>query len=343
MSCPEAEAYLSLSVEDELDNLRSAHLDEHLAGCESCRALEAELTAERLWILENSVQAPALSPSFASKVCGEIRRENLHRSPFTRWLRKAGKWSGIAAAGVLLALVTFGFFGGGASPGPGTDLTAGNAAGSAAFERGFERGSERGPGRATDSILNDPGATLVSFTTADGPNTSAGELEAAHQLPSCSPDSPEGYAICGPAETPASILPASTLPASTLPASTTLSGSEKDLGAELVATAPEVSPAPEPINTLSASFSRLAAGRLDVGQLFGLFARRYENMKMPLAKPVNQDDPCLDDLNDDGKVDGGDVAYGCLLLLEAKPVAPYSDSEDESGETPDCDNREPCV
>ena len=66
-------------------------------------------------------------------------------------------------------------------------------------------------------------------------------------------------------------------------------------------------------------------------------------MKMPLAKPVNREDPCLDDLNDDGKVDGGDVAYGCLLLLEAKPVAPYSDSEDESGETPDCDNREPCV
>lgn len=329
MSCPEAEAYLSLSVENELDHLRSAHLDEHLTGCESCRTLEAELTAERLWILENSVQAPALSASFASKVCGEIRRESLHRSPFTRWLRKAGQWSGIAAAGVLLALVTFGFFDDGASPEPGTDLAAGNAAGSAASERG----SERGFGRGTDSTLNAPGATLVSFTTADGPNTSTGGLETAHQLPSCSPDSPEGYAICSPAEAPAS----------TLPASTALSSSEKDLGAELVAIASEVSPAPEPINTLSASFNRLAAGRLDVGQLFGLFARRYENMKMPLAKPVNREDPCLDDLNDDGKVDGGDVAYGCLLLLEAKPVAPYSDSEDESGETPDCDNREPCV
>ena len=329
MSCPEAEAYLSLSVENELDHLRSAHLDEHLTGCESCRTLEAELTAERLWILENSVQAPALSASFASKVCGEIRRESLHRSPFTKWLRKAGQWSGIAAAGVLLALVTFGFFDDGASPEPGTDLAAGNAAGSAASERG----SERGFGRGTDSTLNAPGATLVSFTTADGPNTSTGGLEAAHQLPSCSPDSPEGYAICSPAEAPAS----------TLPASTALSSSEKDLGAELVAIASEVSPAPEPINTLSASFNRLAAGRLDVGQLFGLFARRYENMKMPLAKPVNREDPCLDDLNDDGKVDGGDVAYGCLLLLEAKPVAPYSDSEDESGETPDCDNREPCV
>lgn len=325
MSCPEAEAYLSLSVENELDHLRSVHLDEHLTGCESCRTLEAELTAERLWILENSVQAPALSASFASKVCGEIRRESLHRSPFTRWLRKAGQWSGIAAAGVLLALVTFGFFDDGASPEPGTDLAAGNAAGSAASERGF--------GRGTDSTLNAPGATLVSFTTADGPNTSTGGLETAHQLPSCSPDSPEGYAICSPAEAPAS----------TLPASTALSSSEKDLGAELVAIASEVSPAPEPINTLSASFNRLAAGRLDVGQLFGLFARRYENMKMPLAKPVNREDPCLDDLNDDGKVDGGDVAYGCLLLLEAKPVAPYSDSEDESGETPDCDNREPCV
>ena len=103
INCQEAEAYLSLSVEDELDHLRSACLDEHLAGCESCRTLEAELTAERLWILENSVHSPALSAGFASKVCGEIRREGLHRSSFTKWLRRTGRWSGLAAAGILLA------------------------------------------------------------------------------------------------------------------------------------------------------------------------------------------------------------------------------------------------
>ena len=81
----------------------------------------------------------------------------------------------------------------------------------------------------------------------------------------------------------------------------------------------------------------------DMGQLFGLFARRYEKVKTPVARPVSMDDPCLDDLNDDGKVDGGDIAYGCLLLLESKPSAPCSDRDDETEETPDCDNREPCV
>ena len=114
-------------------------------------------------------------------------------------------------------------------------------------------------------------------------------------------------------------------------------GSEKNAGLKLTATASEVSTAREPITTLTAGLNQL-----DMGKLFGLFARRYEKARLPAAKPIDPDDPCLDDLNDDGKVDGGDVAYGCLLLLEAKPSAPERNST-KSGEAPDCDNRDPCV
>ena len=90
ISCREAEAYLHLFVEAELDQLRSVRLEDHLTACDSCRTLKAELDSEQLWLIENAVRSPTLSANFASKVSAEIRREGLHRSSFSIWLRKAG-------------------------------------------------------------------------------------------------------------------------------------------------------------------------------------------------------------------------------------------------------------
>ena len=75
ISCLEAEAYLHLFVEAELDQLRSVQLEDHLTACDSCRVLKAELDSEQLWLIENAVRSPTLSENFASKVSAEIRRE----------------------------------------------------------------------------------------------------------------------------------------------------------------------------------------------------------------------------------------------------------------------------
>lgn len=283
ISCREAEAYLHLFVEAELDQLRSVRLEDHLTACGSCRALKAELDSEQLWLIENAVRSPTLSANFASKVSAEIRREGLHRSTFSIWIRKAGPWQGLAAAGILLALL----------------VVAG-------------RDNRETPGVLTPGVL-----------TAGGP---AADLAAADGLPPVVPaaDSIEARSPIGK-------------PPVTLSEPVVRIGSEKNPGLKLTPTAPEVSTAREPITTLTAGLNQL-----DMGKLFGLFARRYEKARLPTAKPIDPDDPCLDDLNDDGKVDGGDVAYGCLLLLEAKPSAPERDST-KSGEAPDCDNRDPCV
>ena len=278
ISCREAEAYLHLFVEAELDQLRSVQLEDHLTACDSCRVLKAELDSEQLWLIENAVRSPTLSENFASKVSAEIRREGLHRSTFSIWIRKAGPWPGLAAAGILLALLVF-------------------------------------AGRDSRDIRGGP---AVDLAAADG----------------------------GPPVAPA-IIPAADFTEAPSPigesSPVTLSepvvriGSEKNPELKLTPTASEVSTAPEPITTLTAGLNQL-----DMGKLFGLFARRYEKARLPTAKLIDPDDPCLDDLNDDGKVDGGDVAHGCLLLLEAKPSAPERDST-KSAEAPDCDNRDPCV
>tara|TARA_B100000809_G_scaffold75884_1_gene73573 strand:- start:1006 stop:1875 length:870 start_codon:yes stop_codon:yes gene_type:complete len=282
ISCREAEAYLHLFVEAELDQLRSVRLKDHLTACDSCRTLESELASEQLWLIENAVRAPTLSANFASKVSAEIRREGLHRSAFSIWLRKTGPWPGLAAAGILLALLVF-------------------------------------TGR--DSLTTrDPATDLAS---ADG----------------ALPVVPAVIRATDFTEVPSPIGAPSTIGKSlvTLSEPAGRIGSEKNAGLKLTATAPEVSTAREPITILTAGLNQL-----DMGKLFGLFARRYEKARLPTAKPIDPDDPCLDDLNDDGKVDGGDVAYGCLLLLETKPSAPERDST-KSGEAPDCDNRDPCV
>lgn len=315
ITCREAETYLSLFVEDELDPLRSNLLEGHMGTCESCRALREELAAERLWILENAVRSPVLGADFASKICEKIRRQDLPGISLRDRLRKAAGWSGLAAAGILLALLTSGFFGDRKVAGPQAGLAS-------ATGTGVSRGASAS--RETPSAVSaTTGSTLVSLVSNGGPQANHTGL-----LPFCSPSSPEGYALCDPIDAPASTLPEPSTPA----------GSEKKTNVEVVALIPEVSSTVEPIKSLSAGFNQL-----DMGQLFGLFARRYEKVKTPVARPVSMDDPCLDDLNDDGKVDGGDIAYGCLLLLESKPSAPCSDRDDETEETPDCDNREPCV
>ena len=277
ISCREAEAYLHLFVEAELDQLRSVRLGDHLTACDSCRALKAELDSEQLWLLENAVRSPTLSANFASKVSAEIRREGLHRSAFSTWLRKAGPWPGLAAAGILLALLVF----------TGQD--------------NIETG----------------GPATVDLAAADSvPPVVPAVIPAANSTEAPSPVGKSSVTLSEPA---------------------VRIGSEKNPGLKLTATVSEVSTAREPITTLTAGLNQL-----DMGKLFGLFARRYEKARLPTAKPIDPDDPCLDDLNDDGKVDGGDVAYGCLLLLEAKPSAPERDST-KSAEAPDCDNRDPCV
>ena len=271
ISCREAEAYLHLFVEAELDQLRSVRLEDHLTACDSCRALKADLDSEQLWLIENAVRSPTLSENFASKVSAEIRREGLHRSTFSTWLRKAGPWPGLAAAGILLALLVF-------------------------------------TGR--DSLETRDNLTI------GGPPVVSAVIPATDSTEAPSPIGKSSVTLSEPA---------------------VQIGSEKNAGLKLTATASEVSTAREPITTLTAGLNQL-----DMGKLFGLFARRYEKARLPAAKPIDPDDPCLDDLNDDGKVDGGDVAYGCLLLLEAKPSAPERNST-KSGEAPDCDNRDPCV
>ena len=70
ITCGEAETYLALFVEDELGPLRSDLLEKHLGTCESCRLLEDELAAERLWILENSIHSPPLGTDFEIFICG---------------------------------------------------------------------------------------------------------------------------------------------------------------------------------------------------------------------------------------------------------------------------------
>ena len=311
ITCGEAETYLSLFVEDELDALRSVQLERHLGTCESCRLLEAELSAEQLWILENAIHSPSLGTDFGAKVCGRIREEARPGTSLAARLRRAPGWTGLAAAGILLALLAAGFFNHREIRSPEGELalkimTRTGGASSAAGENPVPTGS-----------------TLVSLVSDNNPRGNHAEPP-----PFCSPDSPEGYIICDPIDDPAPVLPD--------PSS--LAGSEKDSNTEFVSFSPEVSPAIKPIKTLSAGFNQL-----DMGQLFGLFARRYEKVTMPVAKPHSLDDPCLDDLNDDGKVDGGDVAYGCLLLLESKPSAPGGDPDKEAEATPDCENREPCV
>ena len=275
ISCREAEAYLHLFVEAELDQLRSVRLEDHLTACDSCRALKAELDSEQLWLIENAVHSPTLSANFASKVSAEIRREGLHRSTFSTWLRKAGPWPGLAAAGILLALLVF-------------------------------------TGR--DNL--ETGGPAVDLAAADDVSPVVPAVIAANSTEAPSPVGKSSVTLSEPA---------------------VQIGSEKNPSLKLTATASEVSTAREPITTLTAGLNQL-----DMGKLFGLFARRYEKARLPTAKPIDPDDRCLDDLNDDGKVDGGDVAYGCLLLLEAKPSAPERDST-KSAEAPDCDNRDPCV
>lgn len=315
ITCCEAETYLSLFVEDELDPLRSNLLESHLGTCDSCRLLREELSSERLWILENSIHSPSLGADFASKICGKIREEDLPGFSLKTRLRKAAGWgagwAGMAAAGILLALLSFGFFANRKAPEPEGSVASVTIAGAR------ERFSaiEEAPGTA--------GSTLVSLVSNSGP-----EVDRTDHSSFCSPESPEGYILCTPVDAPAS----------TLPDPSSLAGSGNNPNVEFVAFPPEVSPAIKPIKVLSAGLNQL-----DLGQLFGLFARRYEKVITTVAKPISLDDPCLDDLNDDGKVDGGDVAYGCLLLLESKPTAPGSDPDDETEETPDCDNREPCV
>ena len=280
ITCTEAENYLSLFVEDELDPSCSGLLEQHLETCESCRQLEEELSSERLWILENSIHSPSLGTAFSAKVCKKIREEAVPGTSLAERLRKASGWSGLAAAGILLALLASGFFSGGEMPNPDRELALEIMAG----ESLAATAAGRAPGPAD--------STLVSLLARNDQQAEPGSL----------------------------------------------AGTGKDDNAELVAFSPEVSPAIQPIKTLSAGFNQL-----DMGQLFGLFARRYEKVTTPALKPISLDDPCLDDLNDDGKVDGGDVAYGCLLLLESKPSAPCSDPDQEKEETPDCENRAPCV
>ncbi|MFP6739641.1 MAG: zf-HC2 domain-containing protein [Planctomycetota bacterium] len=311
ITCGEAETYLALFVEDELGPLRSNLLEKHLGTCESCRVLEEELAAERLWILENSIHSPPLGTGFAAKVCGRIREEALPGTSLAARLRRASGWTGLAAAGILLALLAFGFLNTREIRIPDGEL---------ALEIMTEAG---GASSAAGAAPVPAGSTLVSLVSGNTPRGNHAEPS-----PFCSPDSPEGYIICDPIDDPAPTLPD--------PAS--LAGIEKDSNTEFISFSSEVSPAIKPIKTLSAGFSQL-----DMGQLFGLFARRYEKVTMPAAKPHSLDDPCLDDLNDDGKVDGGDVAYGCLLLLESKPSAPGGDPDKETEATPDCENREPCV
>ena len=311
ITCGEAETYLALFVEDELGPLRSDLLEKHLGTCESCRLLEDELAAERLWILENSIHSPPLGTDFAAKVCGRIREEALPGTSLAARLRRASGWTGLAAAGILLALLAFGFLNTREIRSPEGELAL---------------DIMTGAGEASSATAAAPGpasSTLVSLVSG---NTHQGNH--AEPSPFCSPDSPAGYIICDPIDDPAPALPD--------PAP--LAGTEKDSDTEFISFSPEVSPAIKPIKTLSAGFNQL-----DMGQLFGLFARRYEKVTMPVAKPHSLDDPCLDDLNDDGKVDGGDVAYGCLLLLESKPSAPGGDPDKEAEATPDCENREPCV
>ena len=291
ISCSESKTYLHLFVEGELDHLRSARLEEHLGACDSCRTLEAELASEQLWLLENAVRSPTLSENFASKVSGEIRREGLHRSAFSSWLRKAGPWSGLAAAGILLALLLSG-----ALDNAKIDVAPAKLATTGGTPSGSPAESSRPPLAASETVLLASGQASKE-TESGGPG---------RKLPVLSAPGPQA-------------------------------GSGKNAGLKLAATAAEVSTSPEPITTLTAGLNQL-----DMGKLFGLFARRYENARVPTARPIDPDDPCLDDLNNDGKVDGGDVAYGCLLLLEAKPSAPERDST-KSGEVPDCDNRDPCV
>ena len=311
ITCTEAENYLFLFVEDELDPSCSGLLEQHLETCESCRQLEEELSSERRWILENSIHSPSLGTAFSAKVCKKIREEAVPGTSLAERLRKASGWSGLAAAGILLALLASGFFSGGEIANPDRELALEIMAGEGLAASAA--GGARGPA----------GSTLVSLLARNDQQAEPGEAGTF-----CSPDSPEGFIICDPIDDPSS----------TLPEPGSLAGTGKDDNAELVAFSPEVSPAIQPIKTLSAGFNQL-----DMGQLFGLFARRYEKVTTPALKPISLDDPCLDDLNDDGKVDGGDVAYGCLLLLESKPSAPCSDPDQEKEETPDCENREPCV
>ncbi len=311
ITCTEAETYLSFYVEDELGPLRSDLLEKHLGTCESCRLLEEELSSERLWILENSIHSPSLGTGFAAKVCEKIHEETVPGTSLAARLRRASGWSGLAAAGILLALLASGFFSQREIRSPGGRL---------ALEIMAETSETPSAAGATPAATGSTLASLVAVNNPRGNHTESG--------PFCSPDSPEGFIICDPIDDPAPTLPD--------PAS--LTGTEKDTNTEFVSFSPEVSPAIKPIKNLSAGFNQL-----DIGQLFGLFARRYQKVTTPAVKPISLDDPCLDDLNDDGKVDGGDVAYGCLLLLESKPSAPCSDPDKETEAAPDCENREPCV
>ncbi|MEC7923548.1 MAG: hypothetical protein VX496_09145, partial [Planctomycetota bacterium] len=264
----------------------------------------------RLGIGETATHTPPLGTVLGENNRDRIREEARPASLAAR-LRRAPGWPGLAAAGILLALLAAGFFNRREIRSPEGELA-------------LKIMAEAGEGSSATGTSPAPaGSSLVSLVSG---NKTLGRH--AEPSPFCSPDSPEGYVICDPIDDPASTLPD--------PAS--LAGSEKDSNTEFVSFSPEVSPALKPIKTLSAGFNQL-----DMGQLFGLFARRYEKVTTPVAKPHSLDDPCLDDLNDDGKVDGGDVAYGCLLLLESKPTAPSSDPDKETEDTPDCDNREPCV
>jgi len=73
--CDEVAAALDRFVEGELDSTHGLRVESHLAECDACRDLVDEMRAERLWILERAVQAPQLPESFAARVTEKLRAE----------------------------------------------------------------------------------------------------------------------------------------------------------------------------------------------------------------------------------------------------------------------------
>jgi hypothetical protein len=90
MNCGNFQADLALYVEGDLTPARSAMLDEHIASCETCRALADELRQSQVEIrrLRNEVVDAAALHRVRANVLREIQLIEAQRT----WLNRIGMW-----------------------------------------------------------------------------------------------------------------------------------------------------------------------------------------------------------------------------------------------------------
>lgn len=111
MRCRKAQEYINRSVDGELSERRSAHLERHLAACGECRALRADL--RKIVAGAAALDTPAPSERVwrnvrAGLAAGKAKpmREGLaaERRPFFGWSAPALRYAGVAAMALALVI-----------------------------------------------------------------------------------------------------------------------------------------------------------------------------------------------------------------------------------------------